>query len=174
MIDLRHEGKIRGFGVGLEDLDSALDWIATGELSSIQVPFGVLDPEARDIIIPTAETLELPVIARGVFAAGLVAKDSPDDRLFLREEQLDIRSRVRSMASACGVDVLQIASWFVALTPGVSTILVGASSRQHLEAGVRYVGADPPANLCPALSALSGSGRPSDARSWPEEGPLRS
>ena len=46
----------------------ALEWLETGVLSSIQVPFGVLDPEARSAIIPKATELGVRVIARGVFA----------------------------------------------------------------------------------------------------------
>ena len=72
MHDFVAEGKIRQFGVGLESLDDGLDWLETGVLSSIQVPFGVLDPEARSTIIPKATELGVRVIARGVFAGGHV------------------------------------------------------------------------------------------------------
>lgn len=154
MVDLRSEGKIRGFGVGLEGLDQAMDWLGTGALSSIQIPFGVLDPEAGIEIIPWARECNVPVVARGVFAGGFLADGSDGDDDLLRPGQPEVRKSVRRLARAAGVDALQVAAWFATTRPGVTTVLVGTSSASHLEQSFRYVAARPPDDLLPQLQAI--------------------
>jgi aryl-alcohol dehydrogenase-like predicted oxidoreductase len=154
MLQLRSEGKIRGFGVGLESLDPAMDWLGTGALSSIQIPFGVLDPEAGEGVIPWAGTHGVSVVARGVFAAGFLAGRSNGDDALLRPGQAELRAAVDALGSAAGVDALQIAAWFVTSRPGVTTVLVGTSSARHLEQSVRYVAARPPDDIAALLDGL--------------------
>jgi aryl-alcohol dehydrogenase-like predicted oxidoreductase len=165
MLDLRAEGKILGFGVGLESLSPAMDWLGTRALSSIQIPFGVLDPEAGDAIIPLAHTNDVSVVARGVFAGGFLI--GGDDAL-LRPGQPELRASLGELAVAAGVDALQMAAWFVTTRPGVTTVLVGTSSSRHLEQSVRYVEARPPVDVLARLDALVAA-RVSDP-SWPEQG----
>jgi len=157
MQDFVAEGKILGVGVGLESLEHAGDWLETGALSSIQVPFGVLDPEARTAIIPKATELGVRVIVRGVFAGGHVPQALEVGSTQLGHGQAERLAAVGALASAAGVDVLQIAAWFVASHAGVSTVLVGTSSLQHLREGVRYLATAPPLELVAALDALCAS-----------------
>jgi aryl-alcohol dehydrogenase-like predicted oxidoreductase len=154
MLALRSEGKIRGFGVGLEGLDSAADWLGTGALSSIQIPFGVLDPEAGDDVIPRARALGIPVVARGVFAGGFVARPSGGNTERLRPGQPERLSALSVLASANRVDAMQLAAWFVISRPGVSTVLVGTSSLRHLTDAVGYVQTPPPEDILRHLEAL--------------------
>ena len=158
MHDLVVEGKIRWFGVGLESLDHAVAWLGTGALSSIQIPFGVLDPDARDVVIPQAVTRGVPVIARGVFAGGHVARPSDHSASRLRPGQAERLAAVAELASAHGVDPMQVAAWFVTAHDGVSTVLVGASSSQHLRDAVRYMATPSPPELIPRLEALCAVG----------------
>jgi aryl-alcohol dehydrogenase-like predicted oxidoreductase len=154
MLDLRSEGKVLGFGVGLESLRPAMEWLGTGALSSIQIPFGVLDPEAGEEVVPWARTHGVSVIARGVFAGGLLVDGSNGDDALLRPGQPDLRMTVRALASGAGVDALQIAAWYVTTRPGVTTVLVGTSSSRHLDQSLRYVEAQPPDDILPLLDAL--------------------
>jgi len=156
MIDLRSEGKIRGFGVGLESLEHAADWLSTRALSGIQVPFGVLDPEAGDDVIPKARAQGVRVVVRGVFAGGLLANRPHGDKALLRPGQAEVRAAVGALASATGVDALQIGAWFVIANPNVTTVLVGTSSVRHLEQSLRYFETPPPAEIRPLLGALMG------------------
>jgi aryl-alcohol dehydrogenase-like predicted oxidoreductase len=154
MLDLRSEGKIRGLGVGLERLDNAEDWLSTGALSGIQIPFGLLDPEAGDEIIPRAATLGIPVVVRGVFAGGFVARPSGGDTMRLRLGQPERLAALSALAAASGADTMQLAAWFVTARPGVSTVLVGTSSPRHLSHGVRCVQTPPPEHVLRRLEAL--------------------
>ena len=153
MVDLRTEGKIGAFGVGLEALDRALDWLAVDGLAWMQLPFGVLDPEAGRTIIPAAHERGVRVIARGVFAAGLLAGGSPGAEALLRPEQRPLRAEVLQVAAAHGVEPLRLAAWFARSQPGVHTVLVGVSSSRHLEQNLAHLRADAPPGA--ALAALA-------------------
>jgi aryl-alcohol dehydrogenase-like predicted oxidoreductase len=165
MLDLRSEGKILGFGVGLESVNTAMAWLGTGALASIQIPFGVLDPEAGDEAIPRAMAEGVRVVVRGVFAGGCLVDRQDGGDASLRPGQADVRMAVRKMASATGFDALQIATWFVTTRSGVTTVLVGTSSARHLEESFRYVQTRPPDHMLPRINALSarrGETRPTD------------
>jgi aryl-alcohol dehydrogenase-like predicted oxidoreductase len=154
MTDLRSEGKVGGCGVGLESLRHAMDWIKTGLLTGIQVPFGLLDPEAGKQVIPRAATEGLSVIVRGVFAGGFVARPSGDDVGRLRPGQPERLAALREMASSAKVSTMQLAVWFATAQPGVSTVLVGTSSVAHLEELARCFDTTPSPHVLQRLAAF--------------------
>jgi aryl-alcohol dehydrogenase-like predicted oxidoreductase len=168
--DLRTEGKIRGFGVGLESLNHALDWANTRALSGIQLPYGILDPEAATTVIPAAVLNSLPVIVRGAFASGLLTRSSASDRIRLRRGQHERRSAVHAMAARLSVPVLQLATWFVTTTPGVTTLLVGTTSDEHLRQVSRFLEVKPPRDIRARLADLPGldTGTPDTEATGPE------
>ncbi len=130
-----------------------MGWIATGALASIQIPFGVLDPEAT-AVIPSAKALGLPVIVRGMFASGLLAERSDSQGEMLRPGQPEVRAAVHALATATGFDYRQIAAWFVTMHSGVTTVLVGTSSVEHLSQTLGFVETRPPDELLPMLNGL--------------------
>jgi aryl-alcohol dehydrogenase-like predicted oxidoreductase len=154
MTDLRDAGKIRGFGVGLESLEHASGWLDTGQLSAIQVPFGLLDPQAGDHVIPRAKALRLPVIVRGVFAGGFVARPPADDFGPLRPGQPERLAALGDLAVSVGVSTMQLAVWFVTARPGVSTVLVGTSSPAHLCQVAQYFQTAAPDDVLPRLNRV--------------------
>jgi len=156
MSELQSEGKIRGFGVGLESLNHALAWANNQALAGIQLPYGILDPDAAAAVIPAAAFHSLPVIARGAFASGLLARTSASDRVWLRRGQSERRLAVHIMATDLGVPVLQLAMWFVTTTPGIRTILVGTTSDEHLRQAARFLEMEPPPDISLRLADLPG------------------
>jgi aryl-alcohol dehydrogenase-like predicted oxidoreductase len=132
-------GKIRGFGVGLESLAQAMEWLAVDGLSHLQIPFGVLDPQAGRSIIGAARERGVAVIARGIFAAGLLADISPDDERQLEPLQRQHRCAIRDIAAGAGIHPLALAAWYVRSTPGVSDVLIGVSSIAHLDQNLRHL-----------------------------------
>ncbi|MBO0731044.1 MAG: aldo/keto reductase, partial [Acidimicrobiaceae bacterium] len=156
MSDLRAAGKIRGFGVGLESLASGPGWLATGELASIQVPFGLLDPQAGDEVIPLASARSVPVIVRGVLAGGFVARPLGWNATLLRPGQPERLARLSVLASAAGVTPAQLATWFVTARKDVATVLVGASSLDHLHEVVRCIRTPAPEDVLRELYRLVG------------------
>lgn len=154
MRDLTAEGKIRGFGVGLEALGPAEQWLRTGALSSIQAPFGVLDPQAAETVIPHAAAQGISVVVRGVLAGGFVSRSASDDDPRLRPGQSHTLRDLDRLASGAGVDRKQLAVWYALGCPGVTTVLIGTSSEAHLSDALRYAAAPAPEQLMRALSHL--------------------
>jgi len=150
MSDLVSEGKIRAFGVGLETLHDAVSWARCPGIASIQVPFGVLDPQAGSELIPAARARGVDVIARGVFASGLLIRAASGTGMAL--EQARRRDAVEAVARALGVSVLQVATWYVASTPGVRIMLVGTMSQRHLREASDWLRAAPPSDLDDSIS----------------------
>ena len=141
--DMRAAGKIRGFGIGAEDLGSTESWINTGSLSHIQVPFGILDPGAQERIIPAAAARSIYVLVRGVYAAGFIARPDGPDAAALRPGQPEVLRSLAALARSAGVSPLQIATWFVTTRPGISGMLIGTSSPAHLSEAARYLHTEP-------------------------------
>ena len=162
LMQVQLEGKIRGFGVGLEGLDGATNWLESGTLSGIQIPFGVLDPDAGGTVIPHARAQHVPVIGRGIFAGGLLTRSAEVELAAMSPGQRAALAAVRRLAAELGVDPLQVAAQFVTATPGVAIALVGTSSARHLEQSVRYVEDRPSEEVLVALASLASTGA-----AWP-------
>lgn len=139
MQDRIRAGKIRGFGVGLESLVHAMEWLAVDGLTHIQIPFGILDPQAGRTLIDAAHNRGVAVIARGIFAAGLLADISPEAELQLDPVQRQHRLAVREIAMSAGLHPLGLAAWYVRRTAGVNTVLIGVSSIVHLDDNLKHL-----------------------------------
>jgi aryl-alcohol dehydrogenase-like predicted oxidoreductase len=123
-------GKIGGLGIGAEDLEQARTWLSCAAVSSVQVPFGLLDREAGDDVIPTAHETGRLVIVRGVFGAGLLlAGTDADDSNGHRRPLIHA---LRSLAADAGTTLPALAVGFVRSRPEVDVMLVGTTSRAHL------------------------------------------
>lgn len=142
MHDLCAEGKVGGFGVGLETLDHASGWLKINEISAIQLPFGVLDPEAGEQVIGLARGCGVPVIARGVLAAGLLTDADAADAM-LRPNQHVLRQEMIEIASVHDLDPVSMALRYVRDVPGVAAILIGVSSTHNLDQALRHHAAPP-------------------------------
>lgn len=137
-------GKVRAFGVGLESLDDANAWLDVKGLSWIQLPFGILDPQAGTGLLATAKAKGVDVIVRGVFAAGLLA-DIPESReMQLHSRQRQLRKDVRALAARVGIDPLVLAAWYARSRPGVRVVLIGSSSSKQLDANIAALSAPSP------------------------------
>lgn len=136
MID---RGTIGRFGVGAETLSQAMPWIGQAPVTSVQIPYGILDPHA-DPVLERAAAHDCVVVARGVLGAGLLggqvddAGQSPAHRERVRA--------VRALATELGCSVADLALGFVRARPEVGVVVVGARSVDHL-AGLRAAMAAP-------------------------------
>jgi aryl-alcohol dehydrogenase-like predicted oxidoreductase len=133
------EGLIRYFGVGCERLEMAEAWVDVPGLTSIQLGFGVLDPEAAVDLIPRARRAGVGIIARGVLGGGLLAqfiRGRPTNLDAARSKRL---RQLVEFATAHGTNMMQLAVWYGLHRSQVDAILLGISSSAQLEADVRMV-----------------------------------
>jgi aryl-alcohol dehydrogenase-like predicted oxidoreductase len=162
---LRRQGKIRHWGVAVRRPEDVPDALTYRLLTSIQVGLSVLEQAALDTAIPRAAARDVAVIARQVYASGLLTRAV--DRLDVAEldtepavaarkrEQL---ARYAMIAERYGRSRAEMALQFALAREEVSVVLLGISRADQLAASLRALDA-------PALSAderhlLTASRRP--------------
>lgn len=129
---LKAAGKIRRFGVGAESLASAIEWLGVDGLDTVQVPFGVLDPQAATSVLPLAATRGVEVWARGVLGGGYLAMAVRGDPAIRTDEKWPLIRDLLDIAARHDVPVFKLAVDYVRSFPGVATLLVGIQSEAHL------------------------------------------
>lgn len=126
-------GKIGLFGVSVGRHEDAATWLRHPIVTSVQLPFGVLDHEAGDEVIPAAMASARTVIVRGILGSGVLDERLSTDEIRQRTDRWESVVGLRSFARTIGVDTIQLAVWFVRARRDVSTMLVGMSSAQHVD-----------------------------------------
>lgn len=130
--DLVSAGKVRRFGVGAESLTSAAAWSTVPGIDVVQLPVGVLDAEAVDIARDVGARGS-DVWARGVFAGGVLAAADRDPATARDDPKWPLIDGLDHVARRHGIDIFELALGFVRAVPEISTILLGMSTRDHLE-----------------------------------------
>jgi aryl-alcohol dehydrogenase-like predicted oxidoreductase len=136
---LKAQGKLRFHGVGTEVPEDAPYCLATPGISTVQLGFGLLDPEALDQgTLADAKARGVGVIARGCFGGGLL-KDGVDEAQ-LRQMTPKWREilALRVFAARSGRSVLDIAFQFSRGNPAVNVTLLGMRTQDHLRDNLRY------------------------------------
>ena len=145
--DLVCAGKVLRWGVGAESVDSACEWIRSGSTEVVQLPFGILDPEALDHAVPEALSRGVELWARAVFGGGILADavsgkitGPPDPQ---RDPSPDTHHKwhllksILDLAAEMGATPFELALDYARSIGGFSTIIVGIRSLDHLEDNLR-------------------------------------
>jgi aryl-alcohol dehydrogenase-like predicted oxidoreductase len=135
---LKSAGKLRAYGVATEAAVDAKVFRNTPGISSVQLGFGLLDPQALDQgTIAAAGAQGLGVIVRGSFAAGLL-KDGPDAaQLQAITPKWERILAIRAFSAGTGRTALETALKFNLATPAISVTLLGMHTQQHLSDNMR-------------------------------------
>jgi aryl-alcohol dehydrogenase-like predicted oxidoreductase len=126
-------GKVGRVGIGAEDLGQVTSWLGSPAISSVQLPYGVLDPEAAEDAIPAARAAGKTVVARGVLGAGLLDARLRPDELRQRTDKWPAIEGLHRCADRLGVSTVQLAIWYVRANEAVDTILVGTTSTANAD-----------------------------------------
>jgi aryl-alcohol dehydrogenase-like predicted oxidoreductase len=135
---LKRQGKVRAFGASVTTTEEALACLQRPEIDAVQLPLSLVDQQAIGSFLPLAREKQVGVIARLVFAQGLLLGAGRDSkaarwlgnpqllkqRQALAEEYRFLQHESRSLAQA--------ALLFVRELPGVSTCIPGYGCREHL------------------------------------------
>jgi aryl-alcohol dehydrogenase-like predicted oxidoreductase len=143
--DLVRSGKVGRFGIGADSVDVALQWSTVPAVRVLQVPFGILDPEAATDLLPCAGSWPVEVWIRGVLGGGLFALVARDPAAAAADPKGAVLARLSEVSARTGHAVDALAIGYVRAFSGVSAMLVGISSRRHLDRNLALVAA-------PALS----------------------
>jgi aryl-alcohol dehydrogenase-like predicted oxidoreductase len=159
LADLVAVGDVVRFGVGADSVAIADGWVGISGISVLQVPLGVLDPEAVATTLPLARRHGCEVWARGVLGGGLLGLADRDPGSIVGHPKWPLVEALRRIAAESGLDQYQLAFGFLrSRTDDVSTVLVGSTSSEHLRRNLESLAAPPLGQdvLC-ALSQLNAS-----------------
>ena len=137
---LKQQGKIRFYGVATEVPEDAPFCVAAPGIASLQVGFGLIDPEALDQgTIAAARERGLGIIARGCFAGGLLKDGLTQEQLLAASPKWERILAARSLSTTLGRSALDLAFQYCRGTPGVSVTLLGMRVESHLRENLKYV-----------------------------------
>jgi D-threo-aldose 1-dehydrogenase len=158
LVDLVTSGKVGVFGVGAESVGVAVDWLSVPAVEVVQVPFGVLDPEAARDLFPVVADRGVDVWARGVLGGGLLALAEDDPAAAGADPKAALLSALGHVARTSGLGLDALAIGFVRTFPEVATLLVGVSSSDHLRRNLElFDGPQLDHEVRAELAAIAGS-----------------
>lgn len=128
----KEAGKIRHFGVGLETLEGLDRWLTIPDLGVIQIPFGLLDPEALPRILPSAAERGVGVLVRSVFGGSLLGQRASAEELRQRTPHWQRIVALRELAREAGRDLHSLALGYALTPPGVSAAILGMHTPEHV------------------------------------------
>ncbi len=155
---LKRDGKIRFFGVSLNDAEagSAQKLVESGLVDTVQVIYNVFDQAADDDLFPACERQDVGVIVRVPLDEGaLTGKVRPDtvfaegdfrNDYFSGDRKEQVWEHVQQIAADLGIEVDELpraALRFCLVPDAVSTVIVGMRSLEHVEANAAVSDAGP-------------------------------
>jgi aryl-alcohol dehydrogenase-like predicted oxidoreductase len=149
---LKQEGKIRFFGVSINDNqpENAVRLIETGAVDTVQVIHNAFEQAPEDRLYPACEKHNVGVIVRVPFDEGsLTGKITPEtqfdpsdfrSRYFRDDRKQQVYDRIQKIVSDLGITLDQmpdVALRYVLSQPAVSTVIPGMRSVRNVEANCR-------------------------------------
>ena len=150
--DLKREGKIRFFGVSINDHQpaNAVKLIETGVVDTVQVIYNIFDQSPEDELFPACQEHDVGVIVRVPFDEGaLTGRITPETTFeegdfrndyFRGDRKQEVYERVLAIVSELGVtedEMAEVALRFVLSHPAVSTVIPGMRSVRNVERNMR-------------------------------------
>jgi aryl-alcohol dehydrogenase-like predicted oxidoreductase len=145
---LKREGKIRHFGVSINDHepDNALALVESGMVDAVQVIYNIFEQTPEDALLPACAEHGVGVIVRVPFdEGGLTGRITPEttfaeddfrNEYFRRDRKREIQERVRAIVAELGAtedDIAEIALRYVLSHPAVSSVIPGMRSVRNVE-----------------------------------------
>ena len=146
--DLKREGKIRFFGVSINDHQpaNAIKLIQSGIVDTVQVIYNVFDQSPEDELLPVCEEHGIGVIVRVPFDEGALTGaitpettfDEDDFRsgYFRGDRKQQVQDRVRAIVGDLGIsedEIAAVALRYILSHPAVSTVIPGMRSMRNVE-----------------------------------------
>lgn len=146
--DLQQEGKIRLFGVSVNDHqpDNALALVRSGTVDTVQVIYNIFDQAPADALLPACEEHGVGVIVRvALDEGGLTGRITADttfpagdwrNHYFRDDRPAQVEQRVAAIVADLGIDgdeIAETALRFVLSSPTVSTVIPGMRTVRNVE-----------------------------------------
>jgi aryl-alcohol dehydrogenase-like predicted oxidoreductase len=145
---LKEEGKIRAFGVSINDHapETALELVTSGLADTVQVIYNIFDQSPEEKLFPSCQETNIGVIVRVPFdEGGLTGKITPEttfpkrdwrNRYFRDDRKKHVWERVQRLQKLLNGEaksLAELALRFCLSHPAVSTIIPGMRTADHVE-----------------------------------------
>ncbi|MGI9048814.1 MAG: aldo/keto reductase [Rubrobacteraceae bacterium] len=146
--ELKKEGKIKAFGVSINDHqpENALKLIETGVVDTVQVIYNVFEQSPEDELLPFCESHGVGVIVRVPFDEGaLTGRITPDtefeegdfrNEYFRGDRKREVYERIQNIVSDLGIsedEMAEVALRYILSHPAVSAVIPGMRSVRNVE-----------------------------------------
>jgi aryl-alcohol dehydrogenase-like predicted oxidoreductase len=143
---LKAEGKIREYGIALDSVDGAAHCLGMEGIASLQMPFGLMDPEALDGVFEKVSERQYGIISRGCFGGGALKQSLTEADLRAMEPRWERVLRIRRLAEQMQRSALEAALQFSLRVERISVTILGMRTPQHLAANLQHYDAKPLSN----------------------------
>jgi len=140
---LKAQGKIRFYVISAETVEDALLCLRYPGVSTIQVPFGLLDQEASPNLLAQAAARDVAIIARGCYGAGLLNTALTEQQLQELTPKWPQIMAYRRIAAQHHRDLLAMALQYALRFTSIAVTLIGMRTKAHLRDNLRYAAAPP-------------------------------
>jgi aryl-alcohol dehydrogenase-like predicted oxidoreductase len=145
---LKQEGKIRWFGVSINDHEpeTAVELVRSGRVDTVQVIYNVFDQSPEDELFPATQEHDVGVLARVPFDEGaLTGAITPETtfpdgdfraRYFRDDRKQQVAQHVQEIVDDLGIapeDLAETALRFILANDAVSTVIPGMRSMRNVE-----------------------------------------
>jgi aryl-alcohol dehydrogenase-like predicted oxidoreductase len=138
---LKHQGKIRFYGISAKTISDAILCLKYPNISSLQVVFNLLEQEAVRELLPLAQRKGIAIAVRVLLARGLLTnKMTVQTGPTINRNQLQIaRAKVEELSFLANKKraLSQAALQFVLCHSQVSVVIRGTSKVKHLEDNIK-------------------------------------
>ncbi|WP_406109497.1 aldo/keto reductase [Streptomyces sp. NBC_01003] len=146
--ELKKEGKIRLFGVSINDHqpDNALALVRSGAVDTVQVIYNIFDQAPADALLPACEEHGIGVIVRvaldeggltGRITAGATFPEGDFRARYFRDDRpAQVERKVAAIVADLGIapdEIAENALRFVLSSPAVSTVIPGMRTVRNVE-----------------------------------------
>jgi aryl-alcohol dehydrogenase-like predicted oxidoreductase len=115
-------------------------------IASLQIPFGLMDPEALDGMFDKVSERQFGVITRGCFGGGMLKQSLSEADLRATEPKWERVLQIRRLAAQMQRSSLEAALQFSLCIERISITILGMRTPQHLAANLLHYNAKPLSN----------------------------
>jgi len=153
LMKLREQGKVRYFGLSLNDYQpwNAIKALRQGHIDTVQVIYNIFEQAPEDELYPVCRELNIGVIARVPFdEGGLTGAVRPDSvfpetdfrswffRGDRKQKVFDRAERLKSLLGAEAENLAELALRYTLNHDAVSTVIPGMRTGKHVTANISY------------------------------------
>jgi D-threo-aldose 1-dehydrogenase len=144
LVDLRAQGTIKAFGVGVNDWSILLRFAADGDFDCFMLAgrYTLLDHTALDLFMPDCVRRGISVLMAAPFNSGILATGArPGATFFYKSADADVMTRTREIEEVCkrhGVALAAAALQFPLAHPIVASVVTGIRTAAEAEANIAH------------------------------------